>query len=208
MLRTTKSNGAYAQLFEEIGAGFIRLKDSYADFPLHLYSALEALLDYDKQFYNPDLKELSVIDKSYGSKETRKIQVSPADIICILSQEKSRNKNVYVFERELNSIKCFEFNNQKFKFETLCEHLDPVNNYLTHVSKNAIVNVAFFDLVKKRLLKYNGSAGETVGFTTIKISDKEQGQIFLQNFTTVKGAYNRRILLQKNTLGYKTDLGL
>ncbi|MFZ4058790.1 MAG: hypothetical protein ACOYKE_11675 [Ferruginibacter sp.] len=206
MLRTTQSKGAYAHLFQEIGAGFIRLKDSYADFPLHLSSALEALLDYDKHFYNPDLKELSVIDKSYGAKETRKIKMSPADIICILSKEKSRNKNIYFFERGLNTIRCFQFNNQEFNFKTLCEYLDPVNNYLVQVSKSAIVNVSFFEPVKKKLLAYNDTAGITEALSTIQISEKEQGDLFLQNFTTVKGSYNRRIMLQKVTLGYKTDM--
>lgn len=208
MLRTTQSKGAYAHLFQEIGAGFIRLKDGYADFPLHLYSALEALLDYDKQFYNPDLKELSVIDKNYGTKETRKIKMNPADIICILSKEKSRSKNIYLFEKNLKLIVCFEFNNQEFNFKTLCEYLDPVNNYLTQVAKSAIVNVAFFELVKKRLLAYNDTAGIIESLSTIQISDKEQGDLFLQNFTTVKGSYIRRIMLQKATLGYKTDMGL
>lgn len=151
-LRTTRSNGAYADLFEEIGEGFIRLKDNNANFPLHLYTALEALLDYDKQFYNPDRKELSVIDKSYGSKETRKIKISPINVICILSQEKSRNKSVYIFENELNSIQRYEFNNQDFNFKTLCEYLDPLNDYLIHVAKNAIVNVAFYNLVKNRFV--------------------------------------------------------
>ena len=208
MLLTTKSDGAYSNLFEEIGAGFIRLQDSYADFPLHLDAALEALLEYDKRFYKPDLKELSVIDKSYGSKETRKIQISPLNVICILSQKKSRNKNIYIFEKELNLIQCYEFNNQDFKFKTLCEYLDPLNNYLIHVAKNAIVNVAYFNLVKNRLLEYNGLGGKTEEFSTIKISDKGKGDLFLQNFKTVKEAYIRRILLQKTSLGYKTDMGI
>ncbi len=78
MLRTTQISGLRT-LLQEIGAGFIRLKDGYADFPLYPppppppppLSALKFLLDYDKQFYNPDLKELSVIDKNYGTKGAR-----------------------------------------------------------------------------------------------------------------------------------------
>ena len=65
---------------------------------------MEALLDYDKQFYNPDLKELNVIDKNYGAKETWKIKMSPAIIICILSKEKSRSKNIYLFEKTWNQL--------------------------------------------------------------------------------------------------------
>lgn len=208
MLRTTQSKGAYAHLFEEIGAGFIRLNDGYGDFPLHLYSALEELLVYDKQFYKPYLKELSVIDKSFGAKETRKIKINPADIICVLSKEKARSKNIYIFERNLKSIVCFEFNNQEFNFKTLCEYLDPSNNHLVWVAKSAIVNVAFFELIKKRLLAYNDTAGKMEVIGTIQISDKEQGDLFLQNFTIVKESYNRRIILQKATLGYKKDMGL
>ena len=79
---------------------------------------------------------------------------------------------------------------------------------MTHVAKSAIVNVAFFELVKKRLLAYNDTAGIIEALSTVQISDKEQGDLFLQNFTTVKGSYIRRIMLQKATLCYKTDMGL
>lgn len=208
MLRTTKSKGKYSYLFEDLGAGFIRLRDTHADFPMHLYSGCQALLDYDKTFYNPNLKELRIIDKGYASKETRKVKFSPAEIVCILSMNKGRRKSIYVFEKESNSIRHFEFNNQAYTFKTLCEYLDPINGYLVNISKSSIIGVAFFDLVKKRLLKYNGVAGKTQVFATLKISDKGQGDIFLQNFITVKEAYKRRILLQKAILGYKSDIGL
>ena len=102
--------------------------------------------------------------------------------------------------KNLKSIVCFEYNNQEFNFKILCEYLHPVNNNLTQVAKSAIVNVAFFELVKKRLLAYNDTAGIMESISTMQISDKEQGDLFLQNFTTVKGWYNRRIMLQKTTL--------
>jgi hypothetical protein len=207
-LKLNKSPKSYANLFENVGLEYIRLSDTLASFPMQFYLALEALLNYDEEFYNPDLKELSVVDKSYGDKKTRKIKMNPADIVCILSINKSRKKTIYYLNRKIRLIEEYELNSQEFNFKSLCEYIDPLNNYLTQVAKSAIVNVSFFEPEKKKLLKYNNNAGKTEAITTIQLSDKEQGDLFLQNFTIVKAAYNRRIILQKTTLILQKDMGL
>ena len=211
MLRSTKAKGAYAHLFEDLGAGYIRLRDSYVNFPLQLWNGLEALLDYDRQFYHPDTKEISIVSTGYDSKETVKLKVSPADIICILSAEKSRKKNIYVAEKDASgkcTVKCYLFNNNKFKFETLCQYLDPLSHYLTQVSRNTIVNVAFFELIKKQLLQYNQPKDKFGIPAAIKISGKKDDDTFIRKFKIILGAHKRRILLQKVALGYKNDMGL
>ena len=206
MLRTTKSRKVQAHLFEEIGAGYIRLRDTHADFPLQLYNGLEALLEHDKEFYNPDIKELSVVDKRYGTKQTVKLKISPSDIICILSQEKSRRKNIYIIEKQSGSIGIVEFNNNKFNFESLCKHLDPINNYLVLVSKSSIVNVAFFDLRKKNTLQFSQKV-DNINISEIHVPAQKTTDMLLNNFRIIKDAYSRRRLLQKTILGYKTDMG-
>jgi hypothetical protein len=211
MLRSTKAKGAYAYLFENVGAGYIRLRDSYTGFPLQLWNGLEALLDYDRQFYNPDAKEISVVSGGYDSKETIKLKVSPADVICILSLEKSRKKNVYVEEKGASGkrlVKSYLFNNNKYNFETFCQYLDPCSSYLTRISKNAVVNVAFFDLVKKQLVQYKHPGDKSGILSRIAISGKKDDYNFTRNFEMIQEAHTRRILLQKAALGYKSDIGL
>ena len=210
MLRSTKAKGAYAHLFEEVGKEYIRLRDSYAGFPLQLWNGLEMLLDYDRQFYNPDAKEISIVSTGYDSKETVKLKISPADIICILSAEKSRKKNIYIVEKSTSGksiVKCYLFNNNKFKFETLCQYLDPLFHHLTQVSRNTIVNVAYFELVKKRLLQYTQSPDKSGIPSAMKISGKKDDDTFIRNFKFIQEAYKRRILLQKAALGYKPEMG-
>lgn len=211
MLRSTKAKGAYTHLFEDLGAGYIRLRDSYVDFPLQLWKGMEALLHYDKQFYHPDTKEISGVRTSYDSKETVKLKISPADIICVLSTEKSRKKHIYITETSTSGksrVTCYLFNNNKFKFETLCQYLDPLSHYLAQVSRNGLVNVAFFELIKKQLLKYNQPADKSGIPSVIKISGKKGDDVLIRNFKIIQEAYKRRILLQKAALGYKTDMGL
>ena len=128
------------------------------NFPLQLWIALEALLNSDRQYYHPETKEISIVRTGYDSKETVKLKVSPADIICILSAEKSRKKNIYIAEKDASgkcAVNCYLFNNNKFNFETLCQYLDSLSHHLTQVTRNTIVNGAFFELIKKQLLQYN-----------------------------------------------------
>jgi hypothetical protein len=208
MLRSTKSKGRYTELFEEIGAGYIRLKDTHADFSLSLWFALESLLEHDQEFYNPQKKSLSVVDRNYGAKETKKIHLSPSDIICIQSENKSRRKKIYFQETVTELINCVYFNSNDFNFEKLCKYLDPLSHYLVVVSKSAIINVGFFDLVKKQILKYNGPKGDHTVPDQLNMSTGKGAESYLNNFNVIKEAYKRRILLQKAVIGYKNDLGL
>lgn len=207
MLRATKSQKAHSHLFEEIGANFIRLKDSYADFPLQVSSALDALLSFDSKFYQPGFTELSVVDKRYGLKQTRKLKFRPSDIICIVSQEKSRKKDIYFLEDNSGNVTSVEFNSNNFTFETLCEHLDRLNHYLVVVSKSVIVNVAFFDMVNNEILRYCGERDNILDTLNFRLSRKINSGLTYKHFTAVKEAYNRRIFLQKTVLGYKMDTG-
>jgi hypothetical protein len=84
MLRSTKAQRAYHHLFKEIGAGYIRLRGSYADFPLKLYSALQTILESHKDFFEPPSKKINVVDPEWG--ENRKIEFNPKVVICIISK--------------------------------------------------------------------------------------------------------------------------
>lgn len=204
MLRSTKAKGAYRHLFNNIGAGYIKLRNTID--PLQIWNDFKGLLEYDRQFYNPDAKEISFVSVSNQLKETIKLKISPADIICILAEDKDRRKNFFIQEQTAKSevVKCYLFNNNKYNFDTLCKYFDPIEGYLSVVSKSTIVNVAFYDLENKATLKYNRKHGPNEVPETIKISTSTK----INSFKNIKTAFTRRILLQKAAIGYKNDMGV
>ncbi len=211
MLRATKSQGAYAHLFEDEGMNVISLRDTNSKFPTMLWKALDALLPFDKAFFNPDVKHINLIDKSNDSKEIIKLKISPLDIICILSQPKPREKKFYILQKTTSItpvIKSYILNSQKYNFETLCPYLDPLSHHLTRVSRNAIVNVAHYELVKKHLLQCILNNESKSEYFRVKISAKREDTKFIREFKIIKEAHTRRILLQRVALGYKVDNGL
>lgn len=203
MLRSTKAKGAYRHLFEDMGAGYVRLRNIIDQ--LEIWNMLEALLKHERQFFNPDARELSVVDNSFGTKQNSKISISPADIICICSANKSRVKEIYVKRQDAEgkmSVVCYLFNNNQYNFETLCQHLDSINHHLVIVSKSAIINVGCYKLNRKKELTPIPSFTRFKIPSVITITSKEH----LQNFKKVQEAYTRNILLQKAIIGYKTDM--
>jgi hypothetical protein len=202
MLRSTKAKGAYKYLFHEIGAGYIKLRNTIE--PLQIWNDLEGLLEYDRQFYNPDAKEISFVSAGSQFKETIKLKVSPADVICITAEEKGRRKKFFIREHTAKGevVKCYLFNNNKYSFDTLCKYLDPIEGYLSVISKSALVNVNFYDLENKANLKYNRKLSPNEVPETIKISASTK----INSFKNIKTAFTRRILLQKAAIGYKNDL--
>lgn len=208
MLRCTKSNGAYGKYFEDLGAGFIHLKDSDAYFPLKIMTALEMLLNFDTRFYAPNSKKLSVVKYSHNSKETMKISLNPENIVCIHSVEKSRKKLIYTIEKDPSkgeNIVCYNFNNNSYNFEKLCSYLDPISGYLVQVSRSTIINVAYFKLISNHKLSCLLKSGKSNMPKVIEVSRKKSENSMLKNFILVKEAHTRRVLLQNTVLGYKNE---
>lgn len=205
MLRSTKAKRVYRHLFDEVGAGFIRLRNNIG--PLEIWNLLEALLEHDRQFFNPDAKELNVVDTSFGTKQNVKINISPADIICICSANKSRVKKIYTKRNNTAGkveVVYYQFNNNLYNFETLCQYLDSINHHLIVVSKSAIVNAGCYKLNRKRELNPIPSFSRFRIPSAITITSKEH----LENFRKVQEAYTRKILLQKVAIGYKNEMGI
>jgi hypothetical protein len=205
MLRSTKAKGAYRHLFEDIGAGFIRLRNNIG--PMEIWKPLAALLQHERQFFNPDAKELNVVDNSFGTKQNKKIKISPADIICICSVNKSRVKKIYTKQHNTTGkeeVVCYQFNSNLYNFETLCQYLDSINHHLIMVSKSAIVNVGCYKLNRAKELT------PVPSFTRFKIPSPIliTSQEHLDNFKKVQDAYTRNILLQKVAIGYKNEMGI
>lgn len=212
MLRATKAKGAYAHLFEDEGMDIISLKDTNSKFPGMFWDALKAFMPFDKAFFYSDAKDINLLDRSSDSKEIIKLKISPQDIICILSQPKPREKKFYILQKTAAAtpvIKSYILNSQKYNFETLCPYLDPLSHYLTRVSRNSIVNVAYYEPVNKHLLQCTMKENQRKAeYYQVKISAKKEDSRFVREFKIIKDAYTRRIQLQRAALGYKVDMGL
>lgn len=102
MLRSTKAKGAYKHLFEEIGAGFIRLRNTNVNFPIQLYEDLEASEIFNNEFLNPEAKTLKVIDVELGSNKTLKISSETLFVFHWKSTiKKQEERNIFIYRKEV-----------------------------------------------------------------------------------------------------------
>lgn len=206
MPRSTKSKGAYKYLFEEIGAGYIRLRDSYADFPLHLYSALQIILEPFKGFFEPPSKIFNVYDPEWG--ENRKIEINSKDVICVTSKGTGRKKTIYVFEPGIEEKKVIKKYTKQIGGDNLYQQLDPLSHYLVVVSKDTIVNVAFFTLSNQKTFKTNITDPVQKEWPVFKFSTSKRAKEYFEKYKLIQRYYSDFTLLQKRVLGYKSEFGL
>jgi hypothetical protein len=205
MLRSTLSKGKYKHLFEEIGAGYIKLRDSYSDFPLQLYSALHEILEPFKDFFEPPTKKISVVDPEWG--ENRKLSLNPKNVICIFSDGSGRKKTIYSFDVEDDKKVIKKYSKQE-NLEKLVQEIDSLSQYLVVVSKDAAVNVEHFTLYSSKTLKTSVCDPASKEWPRFKFSDSKKAKEYLQNFKLVKRHHTDLTLLQKKILDYKKGFGL
>lgn len=139
MLRSTKAKGAYHHLFEEIGAGYIRLRDTYVNFPIQMSEAFDAVLDHNYELFHPPAKSLNVVDVQL--KTQRKIKISPDNVVCIiaidLKHKKTGNKKfIYLREIDLQGVETIGIYTIHGSLENLQNQIDPLSNYLSIISDN------------------------------------------------------------------------
>jgi len=192
------------------------LEENEIAFPLRLWLALEDIFDKDKGFYHPPELELSVFDNDF--KINRTISINPKDLICIITDKNPdskgntrRKKLLFVKNNAVgssNEISKYTLNNNTFNFEKLCSTLDPLTYFLIVVSRNALINVKFYELFQYNELKINLKDKLPDTVKTIFISDSKAHNKTTQNFNKIKEAYNYRILLQKKVFGYKYSMGI
>jgi hypothetical protein len=206
MLRSTKSKGRYKHLFEEIGAGYIRLKDSYADFPLQLYSALQIILEPHKDFFEPSSKKINMVDPEWG--ENRKIEFNPKDVICIISKGTGRKKTIYAYQPGTHGDKSIKKFTSQQTLEKLRHEIDPLSHYLITVSKDTVVNVGCFKLSTQKILITTITDSVKREWPTFRFTTSKKAKEYQEKFMLAQRYYADFTSLQKTMLGYKQDFGL
>lgn len=205
MLRSTKAKGAYLHLFEEIGAGFIRLQDSYAGFPLQLYSALQEILEPFKHFFEPASKKISVVDLEWG--ENRKVVINPKDVICVFSNGNGRKKTIYTFQNAASGVKEIKKYSKQQKLEDFLHEIDPLSYWLAMISKDSLINVEYFSNSFNRVLKTNIDDRITKEWPVFKFSDSKKAKEYFQNFSRIQLHNANLTSLQKKAFDYKNHFG-
>jgi hypothetical protein len=204
MLRSTKAKGVYHHLFEELGANYIKLRDGYADFPLKLNSALEEILEPFKHFFQPPYKKMNVVDPEWGS--NKKIELSSRNIICATSQ--GRKKTIYVYQPGLDEKMSIKKYTVQESLEKLRKKVDPLSHRLVIVSRDALLNVAYFAISSQQILKTSISDPVKEEWPSFKFSASKKAKEYFENFVLVQTHYANFTLLQKSILGYKSDFDL
>lgn len=164
-------------------------------FPLRLWLALEAILE--KDFRPTTLTPIKVVN-NIGENDT--IEINPSEVICILPESKGRRKIIYLLMNE--KIKTYFLNSNHLNFSLLCQQIDPLNRYLLKISKSAIVNAAYYELSKNKVVQLNYISNELKNVKQIKISPQNN---CVQDFLKIKCRIEHNILLQKRVLGYKSS---
>ncbi len=92
------------------------------------------------------LNNRNVIDDGEITREEHKF--TPYNVLCITSENKDKTKSIYTIEKSAKSspeIKCFTYN-ANYSMEQLCAKIDRLNQRLVQVSKEAVVNIEYFEL--------------------------------------------------------------
>lgn len=203
MLRSTKSKGAYHHLFEEIGAGYIRLRDSYADFAIQLFDSLEAILNNHRSLYQAKLVSIRMKDELLGY--FRDVTFTAPDIICITTLKNSGEKKyIFVKERNLEGKEISAKYSVNRKLDWLLEMLDPFSHYLAMVSDSAIVNVAYFQQKANKELKCILNFKEFDELPVFKFSSRSNtGGKNYSRFHLIQEAYLKRTSFEKSILEWQ-----
>ena len=202
MLRSTLSKGKYKHLFDEIGAGYIRLRDSYAVFGIMLYNSLDNILDSHCKLYKSNPETIRVKDLKMNG--FREVSLSASDIICIATREKSGEKKyIYVLERDIigqSAIGVYTINKN---LNDLKDLFDPLSHYLAMLSDSVIINVAFYQLSGKKELQPILPFSEIKELSPFKFSASKAAKEYYRIFLKVQEAYQHRISFEKSILDWK-----
>lgn len=202
MLRSTKANGAYHHLFEETGAGFIRLRDSYSDFPIMLSNSLDAILDKHRQIYKTNPVKIRVKEEELDF--FSKVELSAPFIICIMTKEKSGEKKfIYVKEHDQQGNTVIGVYSINKSIEEIRKLFDPLYHYLAPVSDSTLVNVSFFVLIANKVLKPLIGFREIQELQPFKFSTSPAAKEYYRIFKLVQESYQHRISFEKSILDWK-----
>ncbi len=197
------------ELFFDLGTGYIQLKDSYANFSMHFWESLKEFLVHERHFFEPEAVILSLFDTEFELK--RDVKLWPDKIICIVSNDKNMGKDIYIIlptENEPYSVRKFSVNDDSLTFKKLQNKIDPLNNYLCSIARNAIVNVAFFEITENNVLKPSILFEEILNQTAIMFPSKGKAKDNIQNFNRMKSHYQRNVLLQKMVIASDNGMNL
>lgn len=194
----------YTHLFEYIGAGYIRLRDSYADFTLKLHNGLDAILENHRQIYKSVPAKIRVKDEKMNF--FREVTLSAPNIICITTKNNSGDKKfIYVKEDDLQGNTVIGIYGINGSIEEMRKKFDPIYHFLAPVSDSLIVNVSFFQLMAKKTLKPIYSYSDLQDLYPFKFSTSPASKENYRAFLKIQESYQKRISTEKAILAWKNE---
>lgn len=189
-------------LYNNIGTGFIELKDTYSEYLLMLMEELNAILEYNQRLFQPVPKHVKVYDIKMDSR--REVEFHSNNIVCIITKKvedaapkakKTSGDTKYIYYKEVNLKKEEEIGVYTVddSLNSLLEKFDPQHRYLAKVSDKAIVNIAFFSLEKNNKLSTHLSFTELRKLPEISFSESSAGRHNKSSFKLIQRAYKDRI---------------
>jgi len=202
MIRSTKSKGAYSDLFTYIGMNCIELRDTDRHFGLQLYNALEVIYKDVSSHFAPPPKALKVVDIEL--RMNREIELSASNVVCIISKHpdgrsSGQKKYLYVLEHqnEEQAIRLYTTNDS---FKTLQKTLDPLNEHLVIVNDSSIANVRYYQYTATKTLSPVNGLPVNIKPQEIHFSGSPKSKTNKGIFDLVQNHFNNRILLEKKLL--------
>jgi hypothetical protein len=179
--------------FHDIGSGYIDLKDCYRDFASDLFTIYH-------DFFNPLSKEINVVDPLWG--ENRKLQVTPKNLVCITTNKEGRKKTIYNYEYDEQGERVIKKYSTQQSLESLKKKIDPLSHYLVIISKDSLVNVAYFKIANHKSIITNIEDSINIEWESFQFSNSNKAKEYFATFQIVKKQYISYTSLQKNLLPY------
>ncbi len=178
------------------------LSDLKHNFTLHIFAALDSILQDKRSFFEPGTVAFRLKDGDYF----KEVLINPNNLVCVFTPIKGRGKTFILrelyhihSERSVETFKAYHFNNNAMNYEQIKKLIDPLDRRLVQISKNAIVNVGFYHFESKDLLAFNPQPTEQTGFDRFNITMKGATELF----TIIQMNWQENYSLQKRITDYK-----
>lgn len=194
----------FNKLHNEIGVLKANIKELESDlnpYGLPLFMALESILQDKRAFYEPGTATFKLKDGKFS----KEINVDPRDLICVYTPVKGRKK-AFVLREDVSTssgkpreiYKLYELNNNELNYEEIKKMVDPLSCRFVQITKDTLVNVAYYHFDKKNELIFEKESGMRDVFLRFTVKMKNASELF----SIVKMHWQENYSLQKRITDY------
>lgn len=177
------------------------LSDLNHNFTLHIYAALESILQDKRAFYEPGTTTFKLKDGKFS----KEVIIDPKELICVFTPEKGRKKT-FVVQEDIHSEpgdsrkynKAYELNSNDLNYEEIKKMIDPLSSRFVKIAKNTLVNVGYYRFDKRDELIFELKHEPQDKFSRFRVTLKGASELF----ELVKMHWHENYSLQKRITDY------